>query len=28
MMRRGAGFDTDQARPQLLEGCSHIGPDS
>ena len=24
MMRRGAGFDSDQARWQLLEECQHI----
>src|ERR1700688_3539590 len=26
MMRRGASFDTDQARRQLLEECQHVAP--
>src|ERR1700685_522457 len=26
MMRRGAGFDADQARWQLLKECQHVAP--
>ena len=26
MMRRGAGFNANQARGQLLEECQHVAP--